>query len=48
MPKQIWLPTTETRVTVENGTVRIIDYITMTAEQLESKPLGFDKPKDKT
>lgn len=46
MPKEIWLPTTQTKVTVtQEGTVTVWDEMTMERTNVH-KPAGFTQPKE--
>jgi hypothetical protein len=45
MAKEIWLPITETKVTVQDGKVTTWHEMKMTPHAV-STPTGFQKPKD--
>ncbi len=49
MSKEIWLPDSETHVTVEDGRVRIWETMTMTKQSLQKRSFGlsFDEAKIK-
>ena len=43
MSKEIWLPVSETKVTVSDGNVRVWDEMTMQPKIILKPKTGFDK-----
>jgi len=47
MAKEIWLPDSETHVTMHDGKIKIWDSIIMTKSDLNKSSFGFEKDKEK-